>query len=352
MLDRLVRSAALLLAAALATPAAAAPLPTCPELAGLRGESTAAGGADVQEKMVECAYVEDDVVPWPVGRLLGIWQEGGALFPSSDLCSGTEVAGIDPALTHPERAAMVVISPLANDAGTHDRWAEAGRALLESLAPRAVTCAAARGAATAGSRTPAADPPGGETPPPRSPVSRRAPPPIWKPRVVASPNPTQKTLASKQQKQGDAAYFGKNRKKDRTAARKSYQSCAVLGNADCMYMLGFMMMAGQGGAKDPARGIGWLAEGARRGEGRALSDLGDRYQRGDGVPDDDARAVELFREAAAKKNTLGMYRLGEALEKGLGVRADSTEAFDWYAKAARAGSDPAKKRLRQLGKTW
>jgi TPR repeat protein/serine/threonine protein kinase len=137
---------------------------------------------------------------------------------------------------------------------------------------------------------------------------------------------------------------------DVKAAIDWFRKAADLGDIATVLDLADRYEAGRGVAADEKEAAGWLRKAADLGNGGAMARLGARYEAGRGVPRDAKAAAGWYRKGAERGDPLGMYRLGVCYEKGVGVGKDASEAAGWYRKAADLGSEPAAKRLAELGK--
>jgi TPR repeat protein len=68
--------------------------------------------------------------------------------------------------------------------------------------------------------------------------------------------------------------------KDLAEAARWYRLAAEKGNAESQYDLGFMLLLGEGGAKDTDQGVMWLERAGEQGESSAFGLLVDCYQNG------------------------------------------------------------------------
>ncbi|WP_296595562.1 tetratricopeptide repeat protein [Phenylobacterium sp.] len=162
---------------------------------------------------------------------------------------------------------------------------------------------------------------------------------------------------------------------DFTVARRLCAEGVAHGDTASLFSLGLMLLLGQGGPKDEARGLDLIREAAAGGHLYARYELARRAYSGDLVPKDPTwatsemralaeddlpeaqsflavsyfqganglavdvqRAMRLFRSAATNGVPEAQYNLGLVLESGVpGVAADRREAFDLFEKAADAG---------------
>lgn len=89
-----------------------------------------------------------------------------------------------------------------------------------------------------------------------------------------------------------------------------------------------------------ARALGWTP---------ALANLGALYINGSGVPSDPKQADALFAEGAAKGDARAMFFHAQCLQSGLGTTKNLEDARSWYRKAAAAGDKRAADWLEKNG---
>lgn len=91
-----------------------------------------------------------------------------------------------------------------------------------------------------------------------------------------------------------------------------------------------------------------LAACADAGSGRAMCDLGIRYEYGADVKKNPVTAFEWYQKAAETGYTYGMYDLGRCYERGIGTSVDRAKAMELYQKAAEAGIADAQEALDRM----
>ena len=96
-------------------------------------------------------------------------------------------------------------------------------------------------------------------------------------------------------------------------------------------------MNGEGVPKDATKAVEWYQKAAAQGNADALYMLGWMYDNGEGVPNDAAKAVEWFQKAAAQGDVFALYRLGVMYDEGEGVPKDSVLAYAWFNLSAARG---------------
>lgn len=72
---------------------------------------------------------------------------------------------------------------------------------------------------------------------------------------------------------------------------------------------------------------------ARKGDPKALVELGNRYAFGEGVAVDYSKAYAYYLEAAAQNHVDGIFNVAACYHRGEGVRQDIQEAIRWYVRA-------------------
>ena len=110
------------------------------------------------------------------------------------------------------------------------------------------------------------------------------------------------------------------------------------GDAEATYLLAGLVAAGEGTAKDPARGFALLQKAASLGKREALFALASAYLSGGfGLSESDrasAAALERIREAADAGHLPSIDRLAVAYRKGdFGLSPDAKRAEEFEAKA-------------------
>jgi TPR repeat protein len=111
---------------------------------------------------------------------------------------------------------------------------------------------------------------------------------------------------------------------------------AAGGAPAAQYALARMYLAGEGVARDSAKGLKWLREAATNGVGLAQYQLGACYELGIVIPQDYGEAARWYRMAADRGVALAQYRLGLLYLDGRGVAGDLVAAHMWLNLAAAA----------------
>ena len=153
-----------------------------------------------------------------------------------------------------------------------------------------------------------------------------------------------------------------------------YRTAAREGSARAQYVLGMMLMTGQGMQPDFQLGLTWLRSASFRELPEALYFMGDCYANGLGVqpnlaeafryyskaadmgydnaknrlaafyyhgvyvPKNQYKAAQLYLEAAGEGDAEAAYNLAECYLVGTGVRMNVKESLRWYARSADQGN--------------
>ena len=112
---------------------------------------------------------------------------------------------------------------------------------------------------------------------------------------------------------------------------------ALENGARACSLLGALDLAGDGVAKDLARGLELSELGCGRGDSFGCFNAASVYAAGSGVPVDRAKAAEYLDLACKGGDGEGCFDLGVACEKGNGVAADKRRAAELYKKACDLG---------------
>lgn len=112
-------------------------------------------------------------------------------------------------------------------------------------------------------------------------------------------------------------------------AAEMYAAAAALGDAMAASSLGYMLMIGEGIAKDTEKAKVYLQRAVDGGETKAMCNLGSLVMGSDPV-----RALELFEMAATEGSVTGMTNAATMLRTGAGVPADAEAAVRWLEIAA------------------
>lgn len=128
------------------------------------------------------------------------------------------------------------------------------------------------------------------------------------------------------------------------AARPKWRALAEKGNVQGMLNLANMLLAGQGGAADPAEALHWYRRAAAQGDAAAMLALSRAYAEGEGTAPDSDQAVRWLVAAAEHGSTTAQRRLAlrlRAAGEGEGSRR-------WLERAARGGDAEARSALARL----
>jgi TPR repeat protein len=123
---------------------------------------------------------------------------------------------------------------------------------------------------------------------------------------------------------------------------------AQKGDRRCAYLLGSILIAGEGVDPDPVEGARWMREAAEAELPIAQAYLGTLYANGEGVEKNPTTAAEWYRKAAEYGNPLGQAALGAATYYGVGVPADTVEGYVWTKLAAEQGFAKAISNLSEM----
>jgi len=135
---------------------------------------------------------------------------------------------------------------------------------------------------------------------------------------------------------GRLLLFGEGRTQNLHQAYKWFSAAAARGHSGAQYELGKMYARGEGIGQSYYRAVEWFGLAARVGHHRSAQfALGEMYYLGRGVDRDYVDALNWFQKAAQRNHPIAQFYLGEMYEKGWGVKRDKIEAFKWYSLAAR-----------------
>jgi TPR repeat protein len=137
-------------------------------------------------------------------------------------------------------------------------------------------------------------------------------------------------------------------KKDYAGAVTYLELGAQDGDRRCAYVLGSILISGEGVEPDLAEGVRWMREAAEAELPVAQAYLGTLYANGEGVEQEPSTAAEWYRRAAEYGNPLGQAALGAALFYGVGVPADPVEGYMWTQLAAEQGFPKAISNLSEM----
>jgi TPR repeat protein len=120
-------------------------------------------------------------------------------------------------------------------------------------------------------------------------------------------------------------------------ARSLFSEAADLGVPEAKREMGFMLINGIGGPKDPAQANSYLRSAVECGDSYAAYNLAVNYRKGDGVEPDPQEYLRLLRIAAEGGVPEACALLGDELS----AADQDSEAFRWYLRAAISGHAPA-----------
>lgn len=112
---------------------------------------------------------------------------------------------------------------------------------------------------------------------------------------------------------------------------------AWAGDAEAMYAMALLHLAGQGVASNPTEAFRWCTKAADAGLPEAKGLLAALSEEELPSADNLAKAMDFYREAAMAGDAEAGFALGSLLSKGLAGPPDFDEARKWYATAAKAG---------------
>lgn len=131
---------------------------------------------------------------------------------------------------------------------------------------------------------------------------------------------------------------------DYVVARENLEKLAEFGIPDAQRRLGNLLIAGQGGPADPARGVKLLESAALQGETKAFLELGKLYEKGTGVPRDSAKALGYYQKAMDLGVPGAAFQMGSYYEN----LKNGSKSRWWYEKALSENYGRAAFRLGRL----
>ena len=133
---------------------------------------------------------------------------------------------------------------------------------------------------------------------------------------------------------------------DLSAAVKSYERAADLGDAKGFARIGSLYYFGTGVGRDLQQAVNWFRRAAEKGDAGSMTYLGYAYRNGEGVARDYKEAMKWFRRAADKGDAAAMTNIGNAYHNAEGVERNYQEAMKWFRLAADKGDAGA---MRNIG---
>jgi len=135
---------------------------------------------------------------------------------------------------------------------------------------------------------------------------------------------------------------------DTKAAARWATRAGAQGNADAQYLIGSLLLSGDGITADPKKAFEWFSKSAAQGNLKAMHNLAIANVQGRGTAKDPAAAANWFARAASQGYVDSAFDLAVLYEQGLGVKQDPAQALRWYRKAAAAGDRAAANRAHSL----
>jgi TPR repeat protein len=120
---------------------------------------------------------------------------------------------------------------------------------------------------------------------------------------------------------------------DDTQALKWLRRASEKGTPAAFFLLGAMVDAGRGIARDLLKAIRLYETAAHEGVAEAQASLGHIYFVGDGVPRNCEKSVKLFLEAARRNLGNAQFALARMYQSGECVPTNNVQAFLWYSNA-------------------
>lgn len=110
-----------------------------------------------------------------------------------------------------------------------------------------------------------------------------------------------------------------------------------LGNADLLFMLGWMYFEGNQVERSLKNAFRCWNKAANAGHARAQIDLAVMYAKGEYVEKDLTKAAMWLKKSAESNLPEAAFRLGMVFEKGIGIKRNGHAALEWYKKAFELG---------------
>ena len=143
--------------------------------------------------------------------------------------------------------------------------------------------------------------------------------------------------------------LGEDGEPDLARALELYRLAADQGHPEAQFQVGLTTLAGFDRPPDPVEGARWIRLAAEGEHALAQETLGGLYLSGTGLPPDSIRALYWYRQAADQGLPSSQYILGGCHLNGIGTRPNRGEGLKWLRRAARAGHEPARLALTDLG---
>lgn len=140
---------------------------------------------------------------------------------------------------------------------------------------------------------------------------------------------------------GTCLYENGSARQDYVKARHYYTLASDGGYPTAHCALGNMMIRGEGGPSDTAKGLALCRRSADLGEAHAQVDLAGYLLMGKVTGRDPVEARRLLELAAARNHANGLYLLAQVYHKGDGIDANPRKAEALYRRAHEAGRPDA-----------
>lgn len=125
-------------------------------------------------------------------------------------------------------------------------------------------------------------------------------------------------------------------------------SAAEAGHEEAQYLVGSMLLEGEGCEQNQAEAFRWLRKGAMNGSAMAQFGVAACYVNAMGCDPDFEEAARWFRRAAEQGVPEAQYLLALMTEEGVGTDQSYQEAIRWYKAAARQDYPDACLRLSEM----
>jgi hypothetical protein len=128
---------------------------------------------------------------------------------------------------------------------------------------------------------------------------------------------------------------------DAQAAADLTEARAVEGSPLAQFILGHMLLSGQGVPRNEAAAYRWFCVAAASGRADALNMVGRCHERGWGTAIDTTEAARWYRMAADRSHAWAIFNLATLMLAGDGVTRDPAGALSLFVRAARRGNAKA-----------